>query len=184
LRSLVRRGQRGFRERHREGLPTLSRQLDQTDLLPVIRYFMNQELSRRTSHGDAIKRSHSQELLQVMRKTCPKLQYNKRRQIDDHGPLPPISVRKAPKNQCANGSQHQSDCQTPRYLGVQDAKLFRDLSNGQRNGEEVERIPRPAQEASEEHKPLVSIKLTKHSYRMLRSSSLFPVSSSNILALE
>ena len=50
----------------------------------------------------------------------------------------------------------------PGDLGIGHAKVLCNLGDGQRDGEEVEGIPHPAQEASQEHKPLVPIEFPKY----------------------
>ena len=45
-------------------------------------------------------------------------------------------------------------------------KLFRDLSDAERDSEEVECVPGPSKESHSEHEPLVEVELFQHAYRV------------------
>ena len=61
------------------------------------------------------------------------------------------------KYRATNGSEHQYQCNAPGNLGIGFSELLGQLLDRQRDGEEVERIPRPSQKADKEEHPLLEV---------------------------
>ena len=64
---------------------------------------------------------------------------------------------KLTEDNTANRSEHQYQGDPPCNLRIGLVEFLRELRYSQRDGEEVERIPRPGEECDEEKHPLLNV---------------------------
>lgn len=124
-----------------------------------------------TSHCDSVKGANGDELIQRLAETRPKFQSDEEEQVNDHGPFSTVPICENAEDQGADRAEHQGHGDTLKEVsilllgspfgsypghglvsGVEFGGNFRDT---ERDGEEIECIPGPAEEANDEHKPLV-----------------------------
>lgn len=70
------------------------------------------------------------------------LKHDEEKVVDDKGPLASVPITSDTEQDGANRSEHEHEGDAPGDVRLSLAKLLGQVRNGQRNGEEVERIPR------------------------------------------
>ena len=71
--------------------------------------------------------------------------------------IAPIAVSCDTKDCRSDRSKHQHQRDSPGNVGVALVERFGEIGHGQRDGEEVERVPAPGKEGDEEEEPLLCV---------------------------
>lgn len=70
------------------------------------------------------------------------LKHDEEEVVDDKGPLASVPITSDTERDRANRSEHEHEGDAPCNVRLRLAKILGQVRNGQRHGEEVERIPR------------------------------------------
>ena len=101
-----------------------------------------------TAHGDSKESTASQELLVGLAETGPQLKGNEHHIVGDKGPLPAPTVRGNPEDDSSHGPEHENKGDAPSDVSNGLVEFRGQLSGGQGDGEEIERIPCPTKESN------------------------------------
>lgn len=110
-----------------------------------------------TAHRHTVERTNSEELLVGLAETSSELEGDEKNVVDNERPLAAVAVRSDTKENSANGSEHENECDTPGDVGLADVEGLGEVGDGQRDGEEVESIPGPGDETTTEEEPLLKV---------------------------
>lgn len=124
-------------------------------------------LTVETSHGDAKESSYAQEGLVCGAETSGQFQHDEENIVDDERPLASITISRKTESDGADRSQHEYESNAPSNVCFADIKRLGDIQCSERYCEEVEGIPGPRNERTEEEQPLLRVQKCQYLERIL-----------------